>query len=89
MKKYILLLSLFCSAILWGQDVTESMAVDVGTLHAGMYLYSLIADGQLIDTKQMILTKDNTAYVKTKKLFYSCGISDVYSPAIGRRCYPL
>lgn len=31
MKKYILLLSLFCSAILWGQDVTESMAVDVGT----------------------------------------------------------
>ena len=31
--------------------------VDGGTLRAGMYLYSLIADGQLIDTKQMILTK--------------------------------
>lgn len=31
--------------------------IDGGTLHAGMYLYSLIADGQLIDTKQMILTK--------------------------------
>jgi len=26
-------------------------------LHAGMYLYSLIADNQLIDTKRMILTK--------------------------------
>lgn len=33
------------------------LTIDGGTLHAGMYLYSLIADGQLIDTKQMILTK--------------------------------
>ncbi len=27
------------------------------TLHAGLYLYSLIADGQIIDIKRMILTK--------------------------------
>lgn len=33
------------------------LTIDGGTLHAGMYLYSLIADGKLIDTKQMILTK--------------------------------
>lgn len=33
------------------------LTIDGGTLRAGMYLYSLIADGQLIDTKQMILTK--------------------------------
>ena len=33
------------------------LTIDGGKLHAGMYLYSLIADGQLIDTKQMILTK--------------------------------
>jgi len=31
MKKYIVLLSLFCYVFLWGQDVTESMAVDVAT----------------------------------------------------------
>ena len=33
------------------------LTIDGGALRAGMYLYSLIADGQLIDTKQMILTK--------------------------------
>lgn len=33
------------------------LTIDGGTLRAGMYLYSLIADGQLVDTKQMILTK--------------------------------
>ena len=33
------------------------LTIDGGTLRAGMYLYSLIADGMLIDTKQMILTK--------------------------------
>lgn len=33
------------------------LTINGGTLRAGMYLYSLIADGQLIDTKQMILTK--------------------------------
>jgi len=33
------------------------LTIDGGTLHAGMYLYSLIADGMLVDTKQMILTK--------------------------------
>ena len=32
------------------------LTIDGGTLHAGMYLYSLIADGYLIDTKHMILT---------------------------------
>ncbi len=33
------------------------LVIDGGSLRAGMYLYSLIADGELIDTKQMILTK--------------------------------
>lgn len=33
------------------------VVVSAGTLEAGMYLYSLIADGQVIDTKRMILTK--------------------------------
>ena len=31
--------------------------VSANALDAGMYLYSLIADGQIIDTKRMILTK--------------------------------
>jgi hypothetical protein len=35
----------------------SSVTVNGGELSAGMYLYSLIADGQVIDTKRMILTK--------------------------------
>ena len=31
--------------------------VSGGVMDAGMYLYSLVADGQIIDTKRMILTK--------------------------------
>ncbi|MBQ7631882.1 MAG: tail fiber domain-containing protein [Paludibacteraceae bacterium] len=34
-----------------------STMVSSGTLDAGMYLYALIADGQVVDTKHMILTK--------------------------------
>lgn len=34
-----------------------SITIDGGSLNAGMYLYALIADGQVIDTKRMILTK--------------------------------
>ena len=34
-----------------------SITVNGGQLSAGMYLYSLIADGKIIDTKRMILTK--------------------------------
>ena len=34
-----------------------SIVIDGGSLSAGMYLYALIADGQVIDTKRMILTK--------------------------------
>lgn len=34
-----------------------SIIVYAGALDAGMYLYSLIADGQVVDTKRMILTK--------------------------------
>lgn len=34
-----------------------SVTIDGGSLSAGMYLYALIADGQVIDTKRMILTK--------------------------------
>ena len=33
------------------------LVIDGGSLRAGMYLYALIADGELIDTKQMILTR--------------------------------
>ena len=35
----------------------SSVTVNGGQLSAGMYLYSLIADGKIIDTKRMILTK--------------------------------
>lgn len=34
-----------------------SVTIDGGSLAAGMYLYSLIADGNVIDTRRMILTK--------------------------------
>lgn len=33
------------------------ITIDSGSLNAGMYLYALITDGQVIDTKRMILTK--------------------------------
>jgi len=35
----------------------NSVIIQGSTLQAGMYLYSLIADGQEVDTKRMILTK--------------------------------
>lgn len=35
----------------------NSLFIDGSTLGEGMYLYSLIVDGQIIDTKRMILTK--------------------------------
>jgi hypothetical protein len=34
-----------------------SVVINAGNLDAGMYLYSLIADGLIVDTKRMILTK--------------------------------
>ena len=34
-----------------------AITIEGGSLDAGMYLYSLIADGKVIDTKRMILTK--------------------------------
>ncbi len=49
-----------------GEQITEypiaergatSVTIDGGSLNAGMYLYALIADGQVIDTKRMILTR--------------------------------
>ena len=49
-----------------GEQITEfvitergstSVTIDGGSLSAGMYLYALVADGQVIDTKRMILTK--------------------------------
>ncbi len=49
-----------------GEQITEyavtergetSITIDGRSLSAGMYLYALIADGQVIDTKRMILTK--------------------------------
>ena len=42
-------------------DITErgssSVVIEAGKLNAGMYLYSLIADGNIVDTKRMVLTK--------------------------------
>jgi len=35
----------------------NSVTIQGSTLKAGMYLYSLIIDGQEVDTKRMILTK--------------------------------
>jgi hypothetical protein len=40
-------------------------------LKAGIYVYTLIVDGALVDTKRMILTKKNE-YEKTR-LFNYCG----------------
>ncbi len=34
-----------------------SVAISGGSLSSGMYIYALIADGQIIDTKKMILTR--------------------------------
>jgi hypothetical protein len=34
-----------------------SVTIEGHTLKAGMYLYTLIADGKEVDTKKMILTK--------------------------------
>ena len=34
-----------------------SVIIKAGVMDAGMYLYTLIADGQVVDTKRMILTK--------------------------------
>jgi len=33
-----------------------SITVNGGEFNAGMYMYALIADGQVVDTKSMILT---------------------------------
>jgi hypothetical protein len=35
----------------------NSVTIQGSTLTAGMYLYSLVADGQEVDTKRMILTE--------------------------------
>ncbi|GHT78889.1 hypothetical protein AGMMS50262_22010 [Bacteroidia bacterium] len=39
------------------QQGQNSVIIQGSTLQPGMYLYSLIADGQEVDTKRMILTK--------------------------------
>ncbi len=36
---------------------TSQVTINGSELQAGMYVYALVADGQLVDTKQMILTK--------------------------------
>ncbi|HHT61759.1 MAG TPA: T9SS type A sorting domain-containing protein [Bacteroidales bacterium] len=45
------------SRITLKQRGSASTTIHGGELTAGMYLYSLIADGKIIDTKRMILTK--------------------------------
>ncbi len=40
-----------------GQKGKGTVIIQGGELAAGMYLYALIADGKVIDTKRMILTK--------------------------------
>ncbi len=39
------------------QTGTNEFTIQSGTLSAGMYQYSLIIDGKMIDTKKMVLTK--------------------------------
>ena len=34
-----------------------AVKIQANELNAGMYIYSLVADGKVIDTKRMILTK--------------------------------
>ena len=36
---------------------TSAISVTAADLSEGMYLYSLIADGMIVNTKKMILTK--------------------------------
>jgi hypothetical protein len=36
---------------------STSVTIEGHTLKAGMYLYTLIADGKEVDTKKMIITK--------------------------------
>jgi len=38
------------------QKGNGSITINGNELKAGMYMYSLIADGQVVDTKRMILT---------------------------------
>ena len=38
-------------------DGTNSITIHAGSLHDGVYLYSLICDGKTVDTKRMVLTK--------------------------------
>jgi hypothetical protein len=38
-----------------GEEV--KISISAGEFSAGMYLYALIADGQIIDTKRMVLTR--------------------------------
>lgn len=40
-----------------GQRGSGEVIISSGELEAGLYMYSLVADGQLIGTKQMILTE--------------------------------
>jgi len=35
----------------------ESITIHGGSMPAGVYLYSLICDGKVVDTKRMVLTK--------------------------------
>lgn len=44
--------------VILDQRNNGKVEINAGELSAGMYLYTLIADGQEIDTKRMILTKE-------------------------------
>lgn len=59
MRTFILSVMLCFAAFgTFGQNRGEaSITIDGGSLNAGMYLYALIADGKVVDTKRMILTK--------------------------------
>ena len=37
--------------------ISDHITVDCSTFDAGMYIYALIVEGKVIDTKRMILTK--------------------------------
>jgi hypothetical protein len=39
------------------QKVKGNVTINANEFAAGMYLYSLITDGRIVDTKQMLLTE--------------------------------
>jgi len=63
MKKIYLLIMLCASAsvsfaqLKLCQRDADNVIINANEFAAGMYLYSLVCDGKIVDTKQMLLTE--------------------------------